>query len=249
MTGYDPRVRVTGSGAPVVLVPGMDGTGLLFYRQVPALARAFRVATYALRDSARTMGQLVEDLAAVVSSVAAEHRRAIVIGESFGGALALSFALAHPEQVQGLVVLNSFPYFRPQIRLHAAIAGLSLLPWGTMGLIRRATVARMHSAHTHRAELRRFLELTRAATREGYVNRLRILTQYDVRDRLPEIEAPALFLAAEHDHLVPSVEQARFMAARVPHAVLRILAGHGHICLIAPDLALERIVSSWAPEG
>ena len=62
-------------------------------------------------------------LATVIDAVAPDTRRATIVGESFGGALALSFALARPEQVNRLVVLNSFPHFTPQIRLHLARLG------------------------------------------------------------------------------------------------------------------------------
>ena len=96
-----------------------------------------------------------------------------MIGESFGGALAMSFALAQPERVRGVIVLNSFAHFRPQIRLYAAVAGLHLMPWGAMGLVRRLTAFRLHSRHTHRQEIRRFMQLTSRASRRGYVNRLR----------------------------------------------------------------------------
>jgi hypothetical protein len=37
------------------------------------------------------------------------------------------------------------------------------------------------------------------------------------------------------------------MAASTPHAVVRVLEGHGHICLIAPDIDLERILDEWSP--
>src|SRR5512147_2345757 len=114
---YDPQVTIQGEGAPLVLVPGMDGTGRLFYRQVPPLARRYRVATYALRDDAARMDVLVEDLAQVVAAAANGPGSAIVIGESFGGTLALSFALAHPERVRAMVVLNSFSRFLPQVNL------------------------------------------------------------------------------------------------------------------------------------
>jgi 3-oxoadipate enol-lactonase/3-oxoadipate enol-lactonase/4-carboxymuconolactone decarboxylase len=252
---YDPRLTMRGSGEPVVLVPGMDGTGQLFYRQVPLLEKSHRVVTYALRDSAASMDILVNDLAGVVDAVAPAGGRAVIIGESFGGALALSFAVAHPERVSALVVLNSFPYFAPQFRLKLAIFALRLVPWGAMPFVRRLTAFRLHSPHTHKAELRRFLELTKASTEEGYRNRLRALTRYDVRGQLGSIARPTLFLAAEFDHLVPSVEQGRLMASRVPGAALRILEGHGHICLIAPDLDLARIIDEWrntaggAPRG
>lgn len=246
---YDARLSLQGAGdEAVVLVPGMDGTGQLFYRQVPLLAGAYRVATYALRHDARSMDQLVADLAAVVDAAAPRTGRAIIVGESFGGALSMSFALAHPEKVQSLVVLNSFPYFAPQFRLRLGYWGLSALPWGTMSLIRRLTVFRMHSRHTHREELKKFLALTAAASREGYLGRLKLLMRYDVRERLRELVPPTLFLAADQDHLVPSVTQGRFMAERTPGAVLRVLEGHGHICLIAPDVDLRQILHEWQAE-
>lgn len=246
---YDPRVEVQGEGEGIVLVPGMDGTGRLFYKQTPLLARSFKVATYALRNSATSMETLVADLSRVIETVAPTERQAIVIGESFGGALALSLALAEPGRVRALVVLNSFPYFAPQFRLRAAIRGLEVMPWGAMGLIRRLTAFRLHSRHTHRQEVRRFMDLTAATTRDGYLNRLKVLTTYDVRDQLPELSCPTLFLAAERDHLVPSIAQAEYMAARVPGAVSRVLMGHGHICLIAPDIDLAQILHEWRAEG
>jgi pimeloyl-ACP methyl ester carboxylesterase len=54
-----------------------------------------------------------------------------------------------------------------------------------------------------------------------------------------------LFLAADRDHLVPAVEQARLMASLAPHATIRVLEGHGHICLIAPDVDLCTILDEW----
>jgi pimeloyl-ACP methyl ester carboxylesterase len=244
---YTPNVVVEGNGPPVVLVPGLDGTGRLFYRQVPLLARDFRVATYALRDDAPDMATLVEDLADVVRGLTRTGQPAIVVGESFGGTLAMSFAIAHPELVRSLVILNSFAYFRPKYRLRLAVAALSLLPWGVMAVTRRLTAFRLHSRYTHRHERERFLDETRHTTREGYVSRLRILQQYDVRARLGELTVPTLFLAADQDHLIPSVEQATYMVQRVPRGNLRVLEGHGHICLIAPNLDLRRILADWQP--
>lgn len=244
---YDPRVRVEGSGIPLVFVPGMDGTGKLFYRQVPLLARRFRVATYTLRDDAVDMRTLVEDLRRVLDELA-PGEPAVVIGESFGGTLAISFALAHPERVRALVVLNSFSRFLPQFRLRLARLGIGLMPWGAMRLVRRLTAFRLHSPHTHRDEVRYFLEQTHGTTREGYLGRLGILREYDARPHLARVAVPTLFLAADRDHLIPSVEQGRFMAERVPGAALRVLGGHGHACLIAPGVHLDEILADWRPE-
>jgi 3-oxoadipate enol-lactonase len=191
------------------------------------------------------MEVLVEDLAGFVRALSPSGEPVVVVGESFGGALSLSFALAHPELVRGLVIVNSFAHFRPQYRLRAAILGTRLMPWGTMAVIRRVTAFRMHSRHTPRSELRRFMEETRRTTRQGYLNRLRILMHYDALPHLHRITVPTLFLAADEDHLIPSVEQARLMAARIPDSRVQVLEGYGHVCLIAPDLDLEAVIRDW----
>lgn len=242
---YDARIGVTGEGPPIVLVPGMDGTGKLFYRQVRSLARRHTVATYALREEG-TMDDLVADLACVIRTTTDD--RATVVGESFGGAVALSFALAHPELLDRLVILNSFPRFQPQplLRLAAWVIRAIPFPWQAMTAVRALTASRLHSRYTHAREIRRFLVLTARTTRAGYLQRLRILRDYDVRERLGAIRAPTLFLASERDHLVPAVAQARFMAERVPNGTLRVLQGHGHICLLAPNLDLAHILEEWA---
>lgn len=244
-SSYDPRISTLGQGPPLILVAGMDGTGTLFYRQQPLLARSFRATTYALRENAASMAELVADLDAVIDDASPDRSPAIVVGESFGGALALSFALARPDRVAGLVIVNSFAHFLPQTRLRLAIWGLELMPWGAMAVVRRATAFRLHSRYTHRTEVRRFLALSRHITRAGYIGRLKILRDYDVRERLAEIATPTLFLAADRDHLVPAVREARYMAERLPGAKLQILDGHGHICLIAPGIDLEAIIRDW----
>lgn len=238
-------LTIAGSGPPLLLVPGLDGTGLLFYRQVPQLATRYRVATLRLPDEVWRMDALVSHVHEALRQLSPDGDKVVLVGESFGGALSLSYALAHPAEVSRLVVLNSFPYFGPQARLWLGYHLLKATPWGMMRLVRQLTAWRMHSPHTGAVELRRFHSLMRATTRDGYLSRLSILRTYDIRDRLPQLEVPTLYLAADRDHLVPSVEQARLMAGLTPNATLRILRGHGHICLIAPDLDLLPILDEW----
>ncbi len=244
---YDPRLQVEGGGPPLIFVPGMDGTGRLFYRQMPLLALRFRVGTYRLRDGAERMETLVEDLEGVIGAIAPGGEPAVIVGESFGGTLALSFALAHPERVRALVVVNSFPRFLPQFRLRLAHGAVRVMPWSVMGLVRRVTAFRLHSRHTHRSEIRYFLQQTRGTTRQGYLGRLRMLRDYDVRARLADILVPTLFIAADQDRLIPSVQAARYMAERVPGASSRVLEGHRHACLIAPGVDLAEILREWGP--
>jgi len=231
-------------GPTFVLVPGLDGTALLFYRQIPLLERRFDVVAFPLPDDGRrSMSDLVEDLRQLVAEVSPEG--VILCGESFGGALSMSFALKHPEFVRGLVIVNSFPWVRERMKLRIAPRLLRVFPWAAMPAVRRFTETRLHSPHALAEDLAEFHERSKRIGRKGYVRRLEILKDYDIRNRLHEIQAPSLLLAGDLDRLVPSVEWARFMAERLPNATLRILEGYGHICLINHDLDLLRLVEPW----
>jgi len=81
----------------------------------PILCRDFRVLRYDRRGYGKSPGAKApyspqEDLAAVMA--AAKMDRASLVGFSFGGGLAVSYAVRHPEQVERLVlsgtVLNGF---------------------------------------------------------------------------------------------------------------------------------------------
>ena len=229
---------------PIVLVPGLDGTALLFYRQVPLLAEAFDVIASPLRNERSTaMGELVDDLCQLIDDASEEG--AILVGESFGGVLSMCTALAYPSMVRGLVVINSFPRLDRRLQITLAPWLLRMIPWAAMPLVRSFTESRLQSSHTNAEDLAEFHRRSREIGREGYVRRLELVRDYDIRDRLPEIEAPTLFLAADEDRLLPSVRWARYMSARVPNADMTVLEGYGHICLITHDLDLLDHIEPW----
>jgi len=128
---------------PLVLVPGIDGTGLLFYRQVPLLEQRYAVTTTRLRDEVRAMDELVADLHQSIA--AAADGPVTLLGESFGGALTLSYALAHPERIDRLLILNSFAHYTSPARLWLGYHLLRATPWGMMHYLRRVNARRMHS--------------------------------------------------------------------------------------------------------
>ncbi len=228
----------------VVLVPGLDGTAELFYRQIPLLARRFNVVAFPLPDHRNaTMADLADELAELIEEVSSDA--ALMLGESFGGALSLHVALRHPEAVKGLVIVNSFPYLDNRLQLLAAPRLLRLLPWGAMPLARRLTEHRIHSSHVGDDELREFRRRTRSIERTGYIRRMQILFDHDVRDDLQRITVPTLFLAGTEDRLVPSARWAAYMGERMPDAEVVLLDGYGHCCLINHDLDVGRIVADW----
>lgn len=237
---------MTPSNKPsLVFVPGLDGTALMFYRQIPLASEAFHPLGFPLpNDASADMDDLVAALADFLDREAGSD--VVLCGESFGGALSLSFALAHPERLRGLVILNSFPVIRQRWKLFLGPAALRLLPWGAMPLVRRFTEARLHSPHARPEDLHEFRERSKQIGKAGYLRRLEILRHYDIRERLGELHPPTLFLAGDRDQLLPAVSEAGYMAARTPRGTVVVLEGYGHICMINHDFDLMNYIGPWS---
>ena len=135
------------------------------------------------------------------------------------------------------MILNSFAHFGSQARLWLGYHLLRATPWGMMRIVRQLNAHRMHSPQTERDEIKRFHDLMRAVDARRLSCRAceSCATTTSV-EQLPSIAAPVLYLAADRDTLVPSVEQARLMSELTPSATMRILrawtqlpdrAGHG----------------------
>jgi 3-oxoadipate enol-lactonase len=230
---------------PIVYLAGLDGTGELLFKQAPGLARSYRVITFRSRDYGPfTYEDLADDLAAIIGE--AGEKRAVILGESFGGTVALAFALRHPEMVERLVVVNSFPRFHKRIRINLAVWAARLVPFRLLWPFRfAASLLGLYADGVSREDRRRFFAAIRTVTKEGYTRRLELIREADLEARLSEIKSPALFIAGEKDLLVPSVKEARRMSARMPNANVKIIKGAGHACLMGSRVRLAEIIAEW----
>ena len=242
-TRYLPRYNVEGSGPLLIFISGLDGTGQLFFKQSPALARSFRVVTYRSRERGQfTYEDLADDVAAIIEDIGEE--RATIVAESFGGGVALTFALRHPQMIDRLVVINSFPRFRNRLQIKLGAWLASVLPFPSLWPLRKAAcILGLWADGVTKEDRRRFFAAIKTVEGEGYARRLQLIRDLNVERQLSQIQAPTLFIAAEKDRLIRSVREARRMAERIPRANVRIIKGAGHACLLGNRVHLAEILA------
>ena len=236
-------------GLPLlVYVAGMDGTGELFFKQAPALARSYRVVTFRSRERGRfTYDDLSDDIADIIRRMG--EQRATIVAESFGGTVALAFALRYPEMVERLVIVNSFPRYRRRIRIKLGARLAAVVPFRLTWMTRvAADTLGLAVDGVSKEDRKRFFEAIRSVEQEGYVRRLQLIEEVNLDDRLGEIQAPTLLIATKKDLLVPSIKEAHLMAARMPNAQVKILEGAGHACLLGNQVCLAEILTEWINE-
>ena len=238
------QYQVQGSGPPFIYVSGIEGTGKLFYKQIADLTRDHTVITFPLRGMGRySMPELVDDLLWIIRD--AGFARATVLGESFGGLLTLSAALARPEMFERMILVNTFPFFTQRAKINLGVTLFTLLPYRLMKAYRTRMARNVLFSDDITQEDRRLLrEHTRFVPREGYISRMRIIRDTDLRARLGEIKVPALVVAGTADRLLDSVAAAKLLVSKLPRAKLKILEGTGHTALLSDRVR----VREWLTE-
>jgi pimeloyl-ACP methyl ester carboxylesterase len=214
------------TSAPALLLShGYGATSAMFAPNVPTLAAHRDVITWDLRGHGASESPsdpecysaacALDDMQAILDN--AGITRAVLGGHSLGGYLSLSFTLAHPDRVAGLILIGTGPGFRKDdardawnSRAHTTAERLS-----EKGVAALGESSELH-ANVH-ADVRGLVLAARGT-----------LTQRDahVIDGLPDIRVPALVIVGENDKNF--LAAADYMAAKIPAARKVVIPGAGH---------------------
>lgn len=188
-----PRARLT-----LVLLPGMDGTGLLFKPFIEALAGEFavRIVQY---PATQALGY--EALESVARAALPVDGPFIILGESFSGPIAVGLAASKPAGLVGLVLCCTFirnprPAFsvlRPLLRL----VPMGLAPVGVLGRFLMGSYA---TPSLQAALAESLAQVSASALRA----RLGAVLSVDVSAQLRSLDLPLLYLCASKDRVVPA---------------------------------------------
>lgn len=216
-----------GSGPLVILLHGFPEFWYSWRHQIPALAQAgFHVIAPDLRgynESDKPRGvrpyridALLADVLGLIEQAGAE--KAIVAGHDWGGGIAWMLAMAHPERVERLIILNA-PHpaaFRRELKrpgqlLRSSYMLFFQLPWLPERVIafrNHALLERMlrrqpvHVGAFSRRDIQRYKDaLSRPGALTAALNYYRALIRYpgDMGKRLRPVPMPTLLIWGEKD--------------------------------------------------
>jgi proline iminopeptidase len=247
-------VEVVGHGYPLLLMhggPGADHWSMLPFRRC---ADEFTLVFYDHRCNGRSDGAPVssmtwENLTADADALRKKlgYERWAVLGHSFGGQVALEYALRYPESVSHLILLDTGGDSRWAQENAAEI--LSKRGYGprTVALVRRffngqiapkemfPALMRFGGAYYHNPSIVRVAgqmirgEWHTKIRPEALIFAGRELFKggWSVMDRLNEIKVPTLVIAGRDDFLFPPEHQVA-LAAGLANAHLQVIERAGH---------------------
>jgi pimeloyl-ACP methyl ester carboxylesterase len=196
-------------------------------------ARGFGQSAYA-GGPLRIEG-LAADMAALLNTL--DIDRAHIVGISLGGTLALALAVAFPEKVGKLVLVNTAAWLLPEDISTWLYYAARLLVVFTVGIPQQSRIVSQRIfPRPDQAPLRRILEeQIQQADPRAYRGTMLALARFDARARLKQISAPTLVVTGDRDTTIPPDRQ-RQLAAGIPGARHKTLPGAGHALTVEqPD--------------
>ncbi len=202
---------------------------------------------------------MADDIVIFCKALAVE--RPIVLGQSFGGFVALSIARRHPDFASCIVLFDTSPAWTGGYDLDA----LEQLVGGERGRELRKIAYRESTGQATEAELKRFeKEIMPLYWHQGfkpeYVHELynnplvnmdiatymmgTLSKEYDLRPHLARIHTPALILQGRYDWVTP-LAGAVEMAEKLPHAQLHIFENSGHMVFMEEPEELVTVLKEW----
>lgn len=225
----------TGAGRDMVVLHSLLTDRHAFDPVLPVLAAKHRVTLFNLPGfpgSEPVVTALLDAYVARIEDGFQEFKidkDAILIGNGFGGALALAFALDHPERVGKLVISGAAAAFPDDGRkVFAAMAQNAAA--GGLGAVAEMAAARVHSpeylaAHPELIEQRRRALLGIDA--KAFVDACKVLGEMNLTPQLHRLRVPVLVLCGEFDQATPP-PLAKAVADKIPGARYVELKGCGH---------------------
>lgn len=188
------------------------------------------------------------------------HDRVILFGHSYGGILALEYALAHPERVEALIVSNTAPAFdyaeavmanaKRKAASEAAFQDVVDVLSGPVLSDAQAAAAfqRIHPLYFHEYDpARHDAVLEEVRFRAVAMNRstFACLPAYDVKERLGEIEPPTLVLSGADDWIMPSEHAGARLAAGIAGADHVVFEESGHWPFVEETDRYLHTIRAW----
>jgi 3-oxoadipate enol-lactonase len=237
-----------GEGPPLFLFHSLLSDRASFDAIAPELAKSFSVIVPELPGfggSKAVSGELagVADRMADAVKDAARGEGATVLGNGYGGFVALQMAIRHPGIASRFILADSGAAFsepgREAFRNMAAASRAKGLAAITDVAMRRLFAPEFQESHPDLMADRRaaFLktdpEVFRAACEA--------LAALDLRPELAKVKVPVLVVVGEHDEATPP-PMSHELAALLPQAHLEIIPGCAHVPqLQSPRLFLDAI--------
>jgi len=243
----------------MIFLHGSPGQISNWKYQISYFEGKYRVIAYDQRGYGRsdkpievTLNDYLDDLTSLMSKLDISAEDAVLIGHSFGGMVAQSYARDHV--IKGLVLIGSLVKTKPDI-IDKIIWHLPPIFWRRLFFTENPFTRKMYrdlffSPSTPDEIFEEFLEDNKEYLESlpAHVFRyMKFFQDYDASNWLSEVNAPTLIIVGEDDKVTPKDESIKIHEL-LPNSRLVILEKAGHLVLYERAGDLNKLIDEFIKE-
>ncbi len=210
----------------ILFVHGASGNGTLWQHQLQGLSADYAPLAVDLPGHGHSGGKAQNRIPAYRKDLkdfkdSAGIPKFVLCGHSMGGAVALDYALNHPEDLKALILISTGGKLRvaPQ-----------LLETYRSGQKNPSLVKHLYGPQAPEELVRAGAALLEQVPAEVSYADFLACDHFDVQDRLNVIDLPVLILCGEQDVMTPP-KYSRFLAETIPGGRLEVFPESGHMLM------------------
>jgi len=163
----------------------------------------------------------------------------VLVGHSFGGAIALMYALKHPQDLKGIIIIGS----GARLRVHPMY--LATLEEAVKGNPRQwyQLLAEDHRL-TPEDYKREVIEKQKAIGPAVMLSDLLCCDKFDLMDRVQEIKLPALVICGELDVMTPE-KYANYLGAKLANSRVVVVPQATHFVFAEKPEAVNKAIEDF----
>jgi pimeloyl-ACP methyl ester carboxylesterase len=225
----------------IVFVHGAGGSSATWFMQLRGLSSDYHVVAIELnghglspnRDEEDILHSYLHDIHEVVT----KFEKPFLAGHSMGGALTQLYALNHPENLGGIILVST----GARLRVNPMV--FNLLDNDFEGYVEAVGNFMFHEDTSEE-----MIEASKHEVRKCPVQIIRrdfeLCDKFDIMETVSQINVPALILVGEDDVMTP-MKYSAYLKDKIAGSIMQVIEAAGHSVMLEQFGVFNELIVNW----
>jgi len=235
----DPRSKT------IIFIHGAGGSSATWFMQLRGLSKYYHVVAIELNGHGKTRDRAERDILHSylhdMHEVVMKFDRPFLAGHSMGGALTQLYALNHPDNISGIILVGT------GAKLRVTPIVFNLLDNDFEGYVEA-----VGEFMFHKNTLEEMVEASKHEVRKCPIPIIRrdfeLCDQFDIMDKVTQIKTPTLIIVGDKDVMTP-VKYAQYLKDNIQGSIMHIIESAGHSVMLEQFTVFNQLVRDWVEKS
>ncbi|MHA2114409.1 MAG: alpha/beta fold hydrolase [Candidatus Thorarchaeota archaeon] len=225
----------------LIFVHGAGGSSATWFMQLRGLSNDFHIVAIELNGHGKSPDRDEQDISDSylhdIHGVVSKFDKPILAGHSMGGALTQLYALNHPENLSGIILVGT------GARLRVSPVVFDMLDNDFEGYIREIGHFMFHDDTS-----KDMIEASKVEVRKCPAHVIHrdydLCNKFDIMEKVSQIKIPTLILVGEEDSMTP-VKYSKYLHDRIEGSILHVIGTAAHSVMLEQSSSFNRLIVDW----